>query len=202
MYKVFGTRTNRGNRSFRVIWGLEEMGLDYEVTETAPRTPEMFAVNPLGQAPSMQDGDHVLTDSKAILHYLADHAGALSYPAGTPERALIDARMNFVVTELEAPIWLLARHAFILPEAERAPGMRAIVEADIARVETRFETLLGKSDFFAGDRFTIADIMAGHSLHWAEVGKITLRSDATKSYLERMRSRPAWLRALGTSPPR
>ena len=196
MYKVFGTRTNRGNRSFRVIWGLEELGLDYEVVETSPRSPEMFAVNPLGQAPAMQDGDHVLTDSKSILHYLADQACALTHPSGTPARALVDARMNFVVTELESPIWLLARHAFILPEAERAPGIRAIVEADVARVERRFETLLGKGDFFAGNTFTIADILAGHTLHWAESAKITLHSEVAKSYLERMRARPAWTRAL------
>lgn len=201
MYKVFGTRTNRGNRSFRVIWGLEELGLDYEVIETSPRSPEMFAVNPLGQAPTMQDGDQTLTDSKAILHYLADQTGALTHPSSTPERALVDARMNFVVTELEAPIWLLARHAFILPEAERAPGMRATVEADIARVEERFELLLGESEFFAGDAFTIADILAGHSLHWAESAKITLQSEVTKSYLERMRARAAWTRALGEAAP-
>lgn len=201
MLTVFGTRTNRGNRSFRVVWGLEELGLDYDVVDTPPRSDAMFAVNPLGQAPTIQDGDHKLTDSVAILQYLSSKTNALTHTAGTPERALIDARINFIVSELEAPIWLLARHSFVLPEEDRAPGIRGIVEADIARVEKRFETLLAGQDYFAADTFTIADIIAGHTLHWAECAKITLQSDRVTAYLARMRARPPWTRALGDTAP-
>ncbi|MDA8585385.1 glutathione S-transferase family protein [Rhodobacteraceae bacterium] len=197
MYKVYGTRTNRGNRSFRVIWALEELGFDYKVVDTAPRSDAMFAVNPLGQAPSMQDGDHTLTDSLAILHYLTGKTGTLTHPQGTPARALVDARINFVLTEIEAPIWLLARHAFVLPEKDRAPGMRPIVEAEIARSEKRFAMLLAGNPYFAGDTFTIADVVAGHCLHWAESANIPLQSETVQSYLSSMRARPAWSRALG-----
>ena len=197
MYKVYGSRRNQGNRSFRVNWCLEELGMDYEVVETMPRSDEMFAVNPLGQAPTMQDGDHMLTDSVAILNHLSAKAGAMTHPAGTPERALIDARINFLITELEAPIWLLVRHVILRPKEARTPGVPDITLADFAFAETRFETLLGSGEFFAGDTFTIADIIAGHTLHWAECAKIPLQTDAARGYLANMRARPAWTRALG-----
>ncbi len=197
MYKVLGSRNNRGNRSFRVNWGLEEMGLDYEVIETLPRSDEMFAINPLGQAPTVQFGDLTLTDSLAILHYLSSKTGTLTHASGTPERALMDARINFIITELEAPIWLLVRHVILRPKEARTPGVPAIAETDVAHAEKRFAKLLGDGNFFGGESFTIADIIAAHCLHWAECARITLQSDVTNSYLARMRARPAWARAEG-----
>lgn len=184
-----------GGRTFRVLWLLHELGQEFIHDPARPRSPEMFAVNPLGQAPALRDGDYVLTDSLAILHYLTDRAGQLTSPAGTPERALLDARINFVLTEMEAPIWLMARHGFVLPEDQRHPGMRAVAESDFARAEAKFEMLLGDAEFLAGDNFTIADIIAAHTLGWAEGAKMTLTSAAVKDYLARMQARPAWVKA-------
>jgi glutathione S-transferase len=193
MLKVIGGRRNRG---FRVIWALEEMDLPYTLEEARPQSAEVLAVNPLGQVPVLMDGDAVLTDSLAILNYLADRNGALTFPAGTVERARLDARINFVLTEMEAPLWLMARHGFVLPENQRMPGMRAVAEADFARAAARFEVLLGGADFFAGDRFTIADIVAGHTANWARNAKVPV-GGALLSYLDRMTARDGFRRAMG-----
>jgi len=66
------------SRSLRVLWMLEELGLDYELRRYPrdPKTllapPELRRVHPLGKSPVLQDGDLVLAESGAILDYLAD----------------------------------------------------------------------------------------------------------------------------------
>ena len=183
----------KGGRGFRVIWTLEELGLPYEHEIARPHSEGMYAVNPLGQAPALRDGDVVMTDSLAIMNYLADRAGRLTYPAGSVERAQMDARINFVLTEMEAPIWLMARHGFVLPRDARAPGMRAVAEADFARAEAKFETLLAGEEFFGGDAFSLADIFAADLARWALQAKVPLTSGVFQSYFERMCARPAYL---------
>ena len=188
MLRVVGTVPSR---TFRVFWALEEMGLPYErVTEHA-QSKAVFDLNPLGQIPILKDGETVLTDSLAILHYLADRNGRLTYPPGSVERARMDARINFLLTEMEAPIWLMARHGFVLPKDQRVPGLRPMCEADFARGEAKFAKLLGAAEFFAGDDLTLADIVAGQIASWARAAKIPLQP-TTAAYLARMESRPAW----------
>ena len=85
MLTVVGTPPSR---TFRVLWALEEMGLDYTRQADHAQSDPVFALNPLGQIPILKDGDQVLTDSLAILHYLADRNGQLTYAPGTTDRAL------------------------------------------------------------------------------------------------------------------
>ena len=59
----------------RVLWALEELGLEYIHHSAAPRSEQVRALNPLGKIPILVDGDAVLTDSTAILTYLADKHG-------------------------------------------------------------------------------------------------------------------------------
>jgi glutathione S-transferase len=186
----------KGGRVFRVVWALEEMGLPYDHLVANPHSEGMYAVNPLGQAPALRDGDAVLTDSLAILHYVADRSGKLTFPPGSVERARMDARINFVLTEMEAPVWLMARHGFVLPKEHRAPGMRAVAEADFARAEAKFETLLGDQPFLCGEDLTLADIFAGDMARWARQAKIELTSRVFSDYADRMAERPAWARSV------
>ncbi len=191
MLTLFGPR---GGRTFRVVWVLEELGLSYQHVEARPHSEDIYAVNPLGQAPALKAGEHVLTDSLAIANYLADREGSLTHPAGSPERAGMEARVNFVLTEMEAPIWLMARHGFVLPKELRAPGMRDVAEADFARAENKFEILIGDAEFFWGNCFSLADVFAADIARWAEQARIDLTSDVFKAHSERMKARPAWKR--------
>ena len=182
------------SRTFRVLWLAEELELDYEHVAELPRSETVTRLNPLGQIPVLTDGDVVIPDSLAILHYLADRAGRFTHPAGTPERARMDARINFVLTEMEAPLWLAARHSFILPEERRHPEIKPWLRDDFRDAGEKFVKLLGDSDHFAGDDFSIADIVAAHTIGWAINAKFE-PSDALKAYLRRMSDRPAWERA-------
>lgn len=182
------------SRAFRVLWLAEELGLDYEHVNEPPRTDLVNSLNPLGQVPVITDGDLVLTDSLAILHYLADKAGRFTHPAGTAARAIMDARINFVLTEMEAPLWLAARHSFILPEDRRHPEIKPWLKDDFTDAGARFQRLLGDGTYFAGDEFTLADIIAAHTIGWAIIAKFEPSPDL-KSYLRAMSDRPAWERA-------
>lgn len=182
------------SRAFRVLWLAEELGLEYDHVPDAPWSETVRKLNPLGQVPVLIDGDVVLPDSLAILHYLADRAGRFTYPAGTPERGLLDARINFVLTEMEAPLWMASRHSFVLPEDRRHPEIKPWLKDDFRDAGRKFDILLGEGDYFAGDRFTIADIMAAHVIGWSITAKFE-PSDSLKAYMRRMSERPAWERA-------
>ena len=75
MYQVVG---GVQSRAFRVMWTLEELGQDYDHIECKPHSPEAMAANPSGKIPALRVDDDVLTDSTAILTYLADKHGALN----------------------------------------------------------------------------------------------------------------------------
>ena len=118
MYRVIGTAKSR---AFRVLWMLEELGQAYEVEPAMPQSDDIRRYNPLGKVPALVDGDAVLTDSVAIMTYLADKHGAMTAPAGTPERARQDAMTLWLVDEMDALLWTAAKHSFVLPEKLRVP---------------------------------------------------------------------------------
>ena len=80
MYQVVGTIRSR---AFRVLWMLEELGEPYEHVPAQPRSEQASEVNPAGKVPTLVDNGVAITDSTAIIQYLADKHGALTFPAGT-----------------------------------------------------------------------------------------------------------------------
>ena len=84
MYKIIGSVQSRTSR---VLWMLEELGVEYEHSPAAPRSQEVTEHNPAGKIPILIEAGVALTDSTAIIQYLADKHGAMTYPAGTLERA-------------------------------------------------------------------------------------------------------------------
>jgi glutathione S-transferase len=191
MYKVYGSIPTR---TFRVLWLLEELGEPYELIETKPGSDTVLAVNPSGKVPVLQDGDAILTDSTAIMTYLADKHGKLTYPAGTVERAHQDALMHTLLDELDALLWTAARHGFILPEDKRVPAVKASLmwefERNLDRLADRFV-----GPFLQGDKMTIADILATHCLNWAVGAKFPVRNETLDAYAKSMRARDAFKRA-------
>ena len=84
----------------------------------------MLALNPSGKVPVFKDGDLVLTDSTAIMTYLADKHGGLTHAAGTPDRARQDALTHCILDEIDAVLWTAARHSFILPKEQRVADVK------------------------------------------------------------------------------
>jgi glutathione S-transferase len=115
-------------RTIRPLWVLRELEVDFGYVQVDPRRgehrlPEFLEKNPAGKVPVLVDGDFVLTESVAIVLYLAEkypQRGLL--PGALQARADVYRWLFFTVTELEQPIWRIARHTHQYPPP-RAPGL-------------------------------------------------------------------------------
>ena len=191
-YTAIGTvRT----RAARVIWMLEELGLPYDHLPLRPGSAEVRQINPSGKVPVLIADGVVLTDSVAILTYLADKHGQFTYPAGTLERARQDGFTGLILDELEGLIWTAARHSFILPQemrlAEIKPSLRWEYQRNQARLAAGFA-----GPFLMGEMMTVPDMLLAHCLSWASAAKFPDPDPVLVAFHARMMARPAWVRAM------
>jgi glutathione S-transferase len=195
------------SRSQRVLWLLEELGLDCEVRRYArdPNTrlapPELKAVHPLGKSPAIELEGKVYAESGAIIEYFAETqgGGALAIAPGESARADYLYWLHFAEGSAMLPL-LLKLYVGLLGDAG-APLMQARVEPEIDNHLAFANAALEHTDFFAADRFTAADIQMSFVLDAAR-----MRGGLEKySNLMRARAlhqaRPAYQRALAKGGP-
>ena len=194
MLTVIGSRATR---TARVVWALEEMGLDYDYVEWKPRSDEVRALNPTGKVPVLREDDEIITDSTAIITYLADRHGKLTAPAGTLARARQDAMIHFLLDEFDACLWTAARHSFILPEDKRVPEIKPSLRWEFSRSQAELVRRMADGAFVMGDEMTIADIIAAHCGHWARGARFEITEPVYAAYIDRMLDRPGWKVARG-----
>ena len=193
MYTVVGVADSR---AFRVLWALEELGLDYEHRPEKPQSMAVRALHPAGKIPVLLVGDRVLTDSTAIIQYLADTHGGLTYPAGSLDRARQDGWTHAILEEIEGPLWTAARHTFVLPLEYRVPAIKDSLRWEYIRSLERLAQALPAGDgWLMGDRFTVPDILLSHCIQWAEAAKFPAPPPAMNGYMIRIGHRPAFQRA-------
>ena len=192
MYKVIGSRASRG---LRVLWMLEELGQPYEHVPAKPRSDEALAANPSGKIPALQVDGETITDSVAIMTYLADRHGALTYGAGTLERARQDALTLMILDEVEGLVWMAARHSFVLPEAQRMPEVTKSLKWEYEQVLPRLEAAL-TGPFLTGEMMTIPDMLLAHCLSWAERAGFAEAPAKLADLRSRMEARDAFQRVL------
>jgi glutathione S-transferase len=190
MYKVIGKVQTR---TFRVLWMLEEIDQPFELIKAAPHSDEINALNPSGKVPAFMDGDACLLDSTAIITYLADKHGKLTYPAGTIARAKQDALTHAILDELDAVLWTATRHSFTLPEDKRIPDVKPSLKWEYARNLDRLADRL-EGPFLMGETMTIADIICTHVLNWAFSAKFPADNEKMLAYAKTMRARDAFKR--------
>jgi glutathione S-transferase len=203
------------SRSQRVLWLLEELGIDYEIKryQRNPQTmlapPELRAVHPLGKSPVIADGDLTLAESGAILEYLTErHGGGRLIPKpGTPERLRYIYWMHYAEGSAMPPLLMkllfdrLPRGvpAVIRPIARLIAGgaLRSFVIPNTERHLDFMEGELGKSQWFAGDEFTAADIQMSFPVE-AAASRAGLDPSRPRlwAYLEEIHARPAYQRAI------
>lgn len=193
MLTVYGSPRSR---AMRVLWMLEELGEPYAHVPAAPQSAEIRAVNPEGKIPAVVVDGETLTDSVAIIQFLADRAGRLTHPAGTIARARQDGFTQFCVDEVEGALWTAGKHSFALPEALRVPQVKETARAEFARAMETLARRLGDRQHVMGDDFTVPDLLLGHCAGWAESAKFDLPGGTVGAYLARCRGRPALRRAF------
>ncbi len=163
MYTVIGSVNSRASR---VVWMLEELGQTYDLVPAAPASDEARKFNPTGKIPALLDGDDLLTDSVAIMQYLADKHGALTSPAGTIERARQDAMLFWLIDEFDAILWAAAKHSFVFPEEMRMPVIKDSLKAEFTRAATHLAEQLD-GPFLMGNEITVPDLLAVHCINWS-----------------------------------
>jgi len=188
-YTVIG---NAASRAARVLWMLEELGLPYEHIGVKPRTDMVNRFNPSGKVPVLLVDGQPITDSTAILTFLADSTGRMTEPAGSLTRARQDAMTQAVLDEFDAVLWVAARHSFILPPEQRVPGIKDSLRWELARNEKVLAQRLGDGPFLMGETMTIPDIILAHCGHWARAAKFDLGEPAMIDYVDRLLARPAF----------
>ncbi|MBO6603781.1 glutathione S-transferase family protein [Rhodophyticola sp.] len=194
MYQVIG---GVKSRALRVLWTLEEIGLDYEHVSAPPRSDAVISFNPAGKIPVLVSGGVPITDSVAIMTYLADKHGALTFPAGTIERARQDSLTQFIVDEFDQLLWTAARHSFVLPEDKRVPEIKDSLKWEFERSQKALIPRMAEDGpFLMGDTMTIADILLAHCGGWAVAAKFPIVEPQFRDFVTMMRERPAFQRAM------
>ena len=195
MLKLYGAPPSR---ALRVLWAINELGLQCEIIpvdvsgERESRAPDFLRLNPVGKIPVLVDGDVVLNESAAIVLYLAEkhpHKGLI--PADAKQRADAYRWIMFAVTELEQPLWRMARNGFVYPEAKRQPADIAIAREEFVAMAKVLDRHMEGREFVVGDRFGVADCVVAYVLDWASFNQLLDATPHLNAYLERMYARPA-----------
>ena len=193
MYRVIGTAKSR---ALRVLWMLEELGQPYEHIPANPRSDGVAQFNPAGKVPVLIDDGTPITDSTAILTYLADRHGDLTHPAGTLDRARQDSLTQFLLDEFDAALWLAARHSFILPEDKRLGAIKNTLRWEFEASQKTLVHRMADGPFLMGERMTVPDVILAHCLDWALTARFPVVEHKLTDYLGRIRQRPAYQRAM------
>ena len=195
-YKLYGFPNSRTSR---VIWTFWELGIDYEFIHTQPRSDIAYSVNPAGKLPVLAINELPIIDSTAICMYLADtHFNKhLTYPPGTIERAKMDSWIQFAINDLEAPLWLIAKHEFVLAQKNRVPEILKQCKHEWETALDVMEKRLGDNHYVMGDNFSIADVILGQiGGRWATRRSMEIKSDSLNQYFQRVCQRSAIANAI------
>jgi glutathione S-transferase len=188
-------------RSLRVLWTLEELGAKADV-KTLPfppreKEPDYLKVNPTGAIPAMVDGDRVMTESLAICEYLAaKHGSSLLVAPGEPERVPFLEWLWYGESTLMTPLSRLGRVASLPVKGEAIDVVLADARESLQVRLKALEQRLEGRDFLVAGRLTLADVSVGYPLHLIAVFGIDVPlGTRTAAYRERLRTRPAFVRA-------
>ncbi|OYU46708.1 MAG: glutathione S-transferase [Burkholderiales bacterium PBB4] len=215
------------SRSQRVLWLLEELGIDYKIkryqrdpkTKLAPAA--LKKVHPLGKSPVITDGDATIAESGAILEYLAecygDHAtGELAHlqPAvGTAAHRQVRFWMHYAEGSLMN--WLVMKLVFktlptqpmpffVRPIARALCGavQEKLIDPNLATALAFIEDHLSRTPWFAGDHLTLADFQMSFAVE-AALSRAAQGADFPQlaAYQARMVARPAYQRAVAKGGP-
>ena len=183
-------------RSIRARWTLQELGIDFEsvvvdLQQGEHRRPEFLRLNPAGKLPVLVDGEVVLNESVAIVLYLAGkypERGLL--PTDVVTRAEVDRWLLFTVTELEQPLWRIARNTFVYPEGQRLAADVPTASREFKEMAAVVESHLRGREFVVGDTVTVADFVLAYTLDWGHEVGLLGDFPALEAYVERMYARP------------
>ena len=183
-------------RSIRARWTLQELGVDFEpitvnLVAGEHHRPDFLKLNPAGKLPVLVDGDLVLTESIAIVVYLAEkYRGKGLLPTDPVQRAEVNRWLLFTATELEQPLWRIVRHTRLYREQDRLPGDVTLAGKEFQAMAEIAERHMQGRRFVVGDTATVADFVLAYTLDWGNEAKLLDHCPKLLAYMEEMYARP------------
>ena len=208
------------SRSQRVLWLLEELGLEYEViryerdAKTMLAPPALRKVHPLGKSPVISDGEITVAESGAIVEYLVDQygQGKLKPRAGSAEQRRYTYWLHYAEGSAMPPLLMSLVFAriptqpmpfFVRPVAKGIADkvLTSYIEPQLKQHLDYLESELTDRDWFAGRKFS-ADIQMSFPVEaFAARGGLGRKHTRLADWLERIHARPAYQRALNRGGP-
>jgi len=188
--------TNPMSRGRIARWMLEEIGEPYETVlleyGTSMKAPEYLAVNPMGKVPAIKHGDTVVTEAAAICAYLADMFPdkGLAPPPGNKLRGPYYRWLFFGAGPVEAAATGKAL-GLLAPDDKKAMAGYGSYDD----VLTALESAVSGSTYICGEQFTAADLYVGSQLGWGMMFGTIEKRPSFETYVGRILSRPAAVRA-------
>lgn len=180
-------------------WAMEEVAAPHELVQLKfPDeliNPQLRAANPLGQIPTLVDGDQVVTESAAIALYLADRYPAAGLAPALDRRHEYYQWAFFVGAAMEPHLLEYFLHTVRFSEAERDAQRAAAAKEKFDRVLQIVNDHLKDRQYLLGEQFSMVDVILGSTLGWASMLKLLDDFEHVGAYFKRLYSRPAFQKA-------
>ena len=189
------------SRSQRILWQLEEMGVDYAIKayqrdpNTSRAPAELKAIHPLGKSPVIEHGNMVVAETGAIIVYLIDNFGGDAFRPEKGTQAYVDYVhfLHFAEGSAMLPLLLKLYTSFL---GDAADPLQPMIMDEIKKVLDYCEYTLIRGEWFAGDQLSGADFAMIFPLEAARARGMLKQYDACSEYVDKVWARDAYKRAL------
>lgn len=188
------------SKSQRILWLLEELGLDYEIKAykrlaSGMAPPEMRNAHPLGKAPIVEIDGVTMAESGGVVQYVLERHGngRLMPDRASPEYAKFLELLHYAEGSFSPPVIMVLLGNLMKVDNPAFNGMTE----NMVRTNLGFvESLLDSRDYLVGDEFTAADLQITFILQMASGQGLLDARPRLRAYVTRMEARPAYKRAL------
>ena len=192
-----------GTRAGRVVWLLEELGLEYEVnimpfTKEGLKSPEHRSRHALGRVPVLEDGDISIFESGAIIDYVLERHknGGLKPSSDAPEFPFFLQWYHYCEGMVMPPMNQIVVQTILLPPDRRDETVLNQAKNLLTKSLAPVNENLANKDYLIGD-FSAADLMLGHACFMANrLGCVNDEMKSIKDYVARINDRPAFQTAI------
>jgi glutathione S-transferase len=202
--EIYGVPRSNYTRVVRMV--CEEKGIDYELKQAPPHSPEVTAIHPCGKIPVMRHGDLALFESKAIATYLdRSFPGPKLIPDDPRLAALVEQWVSLVNTAMDGPLVRTYILAYIFPKGPDGKPDEKAIDAVVPTLRAQLQLLdkaVAKTGHLVGDGVTLADFYVTPILYYLrmfpESAAALKETPHLAAYYDRLASRPSFER---TNPP-
>ena len=192
-----------GTRAGRIVWLLEELGLEYEVnimpfTKEGLKSAEHRSRHALGRVPVLEDGDISIFESGAIIDYVIERHknGGLKPSSDSSEFPFYLQWYHYCEGMVMPPMNQIVVQTILLPPDRRDETVLNQAKNLLSKSLAPVNENLADKDYLIGD-FSAADLMLGHSCFMANrLGCVSEEMQNIKDYVARINARPTFQKAI------